>query len=281
MFLNCPAYLDQEGAVRCGLPAEVRCRFTMRSTDGPVESAMIRCPAGHYFCGAIESLTWDGKDKHDPGTAAVTSPAGRDSLQRGHDGRRRYGRVRRPGFPRRAGAERSPPEHCSRVLSGPPGRPVDHRHAPAPQAHRLPLPAGSRRQRRSPNPGLRRAPAQLTPQSSAQVTAAARQGQDSPIQPAAQAAPTRCHARSRPAAQHPEHDRRAGCPLDARANGWPSGPDDALRRQCGGLAPATVMTSRTTAERSSARSAVRSRPRTQSCCTRAQAARRAAAATMS
>ena len=87
MFLNCPAYLDQDGALRCGLPAEVRCRFTMRSTDGPIESAMIRCPAGHYFCGAIESLTWDGTDKHDPGTAAVTSRAGRDSLQRSHDGR--------------------------------------------------------------------------------------------------------------------------------------------------------------------------------------------------
>ena len=75
MFLDCPAYLDREGAVRCGLPAEVRCRFTMRSTDGPVESAMIRCPAGHYFCGAIESLTWDGKDNHDPGPAAVSYPA--------------------------------------------------------------------------------------------------------------------------------------------------------------------------------------------------------------
>ena len=87
MFLDCPAYLDQGGAVRCGLPAEVSCRFTMHSTDGPVESATIRCPAGHYFCGAIESLTWDRKDKHDPGPAAVASPAGRDSLQRGHDGR--------------------------------------------------------------------------------------------------------------------------------------------------------------------------------------------------
>ena len=49
---------------------------------------MIRCPAGHCFGGAIESLTWDGKDKHDPGTAAAASPAGRDSLQRGHDDRR-------------------------------------------------------------------------------------------------------------------------------------------------------------------------------------------------
>ncbi len=87
MFLDCPAYLDQDGALRCGLPAEVRCRFTMRSNDGPVEAAMIRCPAGHYFCGAIESLTWDGKDTHDPDPAGPGSRAGRDSLQRGHDGR--------------------------------------------------------------------------------------------------------------------------------------------------------------------------------------------------
>jgi hypothetical protein len=87
LFLDCPAWLDQQGAVRCGLPAEVRCQFTMRSTTGPVESAMISCPAGHYFCGAIESLTCDGKDKHDPDPAGLGSRAGRDSLQRGHDGR--------------------------------------------------------------------------------------------------------------------------------------------------------------------------------------------------
>jgi hypothetical protein len=93
MFLDCPAYLDQDRTVRCGLPAEVRCRFTMRSTDGPMESAMIRCPAGHHFSGAIESLTWDGKDKHDPGTAAATSRAGRDSVQGTHDGRDGVGRI--------------------------------------------------------------------------------------------------------------------------------------------------------------------------------------------
>ena len=87
MFLDCPAWLDQQGALRCGLPAEVRCRFTMRSTDGPLESVMISCPAGHYFCGAIDSLTWDGTDKHDPDPAGPGSCAGRDSLQRGHDGR--------------------------------------------------------------------------------------------------------------------------------------------------------------------------------------------------
>jgi len=87
MFLNCPAYLDQDSAVRCGLPAEVRCRFTMRSTDGPLESVMIRCPAGHYFSGPIEFLTRDSTDNHDPGPAGLGSRAGRDPLQRGHDGR--------------------------------------------------------------------------------------------------------------------------------------------------------------------------------------------------
>ena len=51
MFLDCPAYLDPGGAVRCGLPAEITCRLTMRSTDGPPESVMIRCPAGRWFNG--------------------------------------------------------------------------------------------------------------------------------------------------------------------------------------------------------------------------------------
>ena len=76
MFLDCPAYLNQDRTVRCGLPAEVRCRFTMRSTDGPLESAMIRCPAGHCFSGPIEFLTWDATDKRGPGTAATSSRAG-------------------------------------------------------------------------------------------------------------------------------------------------------------------------------------------------------------
>jgi len=62
MFLDCPAYLNQDGTVRCGLPAEVTCRFTMRSTDGPLDCAMTRCPAGHWFNGPIESLTWDSTD---------------------------------------------------------------------------------------------------------------------------------------------------------------------------------------------------------------------------
>jgi hypothetical protein len=92
MFFDCPAYLDPGGAERCGLPAEVRCRFVMRSTDGPLECAMIRCPAGHGFNGLIESLTWDNTDNHDPGTAGPGSRTGRDSLQRSHDGRHGGGR---------------------------------------------------------------------------------------------------------------------------------------------------------------------------------------------
>jgi len=80
MFLDCPAYLDHDGAVRCGLPAEVERRFTMGSSDGPADGAMIRCPAGHWFNGAIESLTWEGRDKHDLGSAGVAFSAepGRD-----------------------------------------------------------------------------------------------------------------------------------------------------------------------------------------------------------
>ena len=61
MFLDCPAYLDEDGDTRCGLPAEVRRRFTVASTDGPLESAMIRCPVGHWFNGPIGSLTWQTK----------------------------------------------------------------------------------------------------------------------------------------------------------------------------------------------------------------------------
>ena len=58
MFLDCPAYLTAHGTVRCGLPAEVLCRYRVTSTDGPLESAKIRCPRGHWFSGPVESLTW-------------------------------------------------------------------------------------------------------------------------------------------------------------------------------------------------------------------------------
>lgn len=57
IFLDCPAWLDETGALRCGLPARIRCRFTMSSTGGPLECAMISCPAGHSFSGPIEFLS--------------------------------------------------------------------------------------------------------------------------------------------------------------------------------------------------------------------------------
>jgi hypothetical protein len=66
MFLDCPAYMDHDGAVRCGLPAAVEYRYTCESTDGPLESAKIRCPRGHGFNGPVESLTVtrDGQRTH-------------------------------------------------------------------------------------------------------------------------------------------------------------------------------------------------------------------------
>jgi hypothetical protein len=66
-FLDCPAYLDEEGTVRCGLPAEVTCRFIIESTDGALESVMIRCPARHFFNGPIEFLAF----KNQPSTAEL------------------------------------------------------------------------------------------------------------------------------------------------------------------------------------------------------------------
>lgn len=71
-FLDCPAYLAGHAGARCGLPAEVRCRFIMESTDGPLESAMIRCPAGHFFNGPVEFLSLDKQ----------TSPALRKPIKR-------------------------------------------------------------------------------------------------------------------------------------------------------------------------------------------------------
>jgi hypothetical protein len=58
-FLDCPAYLDKHGTVRCGLPAEVEYAYSMKSTDGPLESAKIRCPRGHFFNGPVDALTRD------------------------------------------------------------------------------------------------------------------------------------------------------------------------------------------------------------------------------
>jgi hypothetical protein len=79
MFLDCPAYTDRHGAARCGLPAEVEDRYTVSSTEGPQESAKIRCPRGHWFNGPIEALTWQKHPTvaHPPQPAPVLSRPGR------------------------------------------------------------------------------------------------------------------------------------------------------------------------------------------------------------
>jgi hypothetical protein len=57
MFLDCPAYMDGQRAVRCGLPAAAEYWYTVESSSGPLESAKIRCPRGHGFNGPVEDLT--------------------------------------------------------------------------------------------------------------------------------------------------------------------------------------------------------------------------------
>ena len=56
MFLDCPAYFDDEGSVRCDLPAAVEYRYTQESTGGQLECVKTRCPRGHLFNGPIEFL---------------------------------------------------------------------------------------------------------------------------------------------------------------------------------------------------------------------------------
>jgi hypothetical protein len=75
MLVDCPAFLGHDGT-RCGLPAEVEARYTSRSTDGPLESAKIRCPRGHWFNGPIESLAIPGQLA---GGAVSAGPAGTSS----------------------------------------------------------------------------------------------------------------------------------------------------------------------------------------------------------
>jgi hypothetical protein len=69
-FLDCPAYLGNDNAARCGLPAEIEARYIMRSTDGPPESARICCLRGHRFNGPIQALTTPGQP---PAEAAVSA----------------------------------------------------------------------------------------------------------------------------------------------------------------------------------------------------------------
>ena len=75
MFVDCPAYLDEDGAQRCGLPAEVTARVSLGSTSGPIESVKICCPSGHRFNGPIEFLTWHSDRSAEHGTAPAQRAA--------------------------------------------------------------------------------------------------------------------------------------------------------------------------------------------------------------
>lgn len=74
MLVDCPAFLGRDGAVRCGLLAEVETWYTIRSTDGPLECARIRCPRGHWHNGPIEALSATGSRQ----TRSVRSADGRE-----------------------------------------------------------------------------------------------------------------------------------------------------------------------------------------------------------
>ena len=79
-FLDCPAYLGYDGRVRCGLPAEITNRYTLPTTDGPVECATIRCSSRHWFNGPLDSLALPDpavgiQPQPEPGT-----PCGSESL---------------------------------------------------------------------------------------------------------------------------------------------------------------------------------------------------------
>lgn len=56
-FLDCPAYLDGHSMARCGLPAVVEYRYPIRSSEGTLDGAKIRCPLGHWFLGPVDALT--------------------------------------------------------------------------------------------------------------------------------------------------------------------------------------------------------------------------------
>jgi hypothetical protein len=79
LYLDCPAYLDEHGAVRCGLPATVEGSYTMSSSDRPLAAVRIRCPAGHFFNGPIELLTWE----KNLDVTAEAARAGRSSVPAG------------------------------------------------------------------------------------------------------------------------------------------------------------------------------------------------------
>ena len=76
IFLDCPAYMDEHGRGRCGLPAEVENRYILRSSSGVLEAVRIRCPRGHWFNGPVEFVT--GRYSRQPARTARQRSQPRD-----------------------------------------------------------------------------------------------------------------------------------------------------------------------------------------------------------
>lgn len=64
------AVLEIVGCPDCEAPAEVAERFTLASTDGPVDHVAVLCPAGHRFRMPAEGLSAPA----DPARPALLPP---------------------------------------------------------------------------------------------------------------------------------------------------------------------------------------------------------------
>lgn len=47
----------------CSVPAEVTERFSLQSTDGPVDHIALSCVAGHHFRMAVDALSAQGQEQ--------------------------------------------------------------------------------------------------------------------------------------------------------------------------------------------------------------------------
>jgi hypothetical protein len=56
-LLDCPALLNGDDLVRCGLPAAVEYWHTMMSTAGPLDIVKNQLSRRHWFLGPVEVLT--------------------------------------------------------------------------------------------------------------------------------------------------------------------------------------------------------------------------------
>ena len=88
MFLDCPAWLDNDGTVRCGLPAEVKRRYITRSTDGAPRKHHDQLPCRALVQRPIEYLTQRAATSTRRALPEPLPAPCRDSLADLHDGRR-------------------------------------------------------------------------------------------------------------------------------------------------------------------------------------------------